>query len=217
MKKFGLLLSLFFLPALSHASLQDPLVAQEKTYVVHFTTAVPANTSLVEFDLISLSTTASLFPHTRTNPGDIGEIDVSEINLVEDKVQTSTITLKLGVMQFVNISTGSVTWFFTRSSAKNGNNTDAVAFNNYPPSFYRCKVIPANTVTNSSVDGTTPWIVSNDIRSGYSGFTTTTTLISPIPAGRVAPRAGDIIMEVSNPDATNVVNIYIDVWYHAEP
>lgn len=212
MKKF-LIAFLVFFPAKLHASIIDEGVTREKTFVVHFTTTVPANAVSV-FNLVSLSTTASLFPHTANNPSDIGEIDVSHINILMDKVATATTTIKVGVCTFVNSSTGSATYFFSRSSQKNVSNTDVVVTANFTPAFYRCKVRSGATATNSLVDGKTPFLLSNDTDSGSSALNSTTLFASP--NGPMFLRPGDIVLKVGT-DATNTVNVIIDVWYHAEP
>lgn len=210
MKKLWLAALVFLFPVISHASIQDEGVTREKTYVVHFTTTVAANTVAV-FDLISLSTTANLFPHTINNPKDIGELDVSHVHILMDKVAAATTTIKVGVMTFVNTSTGSVSYFFTRSSRNNVSNTDAVLTANYTPSFYRLKVYP-----KAAQDGLTPFFVSNEIDSGSAIFNSTTTYQSSILAAGITPKIGDILMKIGT-DATNAVNVIVDLWYHAEP
>lgn len=210
MKKIYLGFFLLLAPLHVHASITDLLVIQEKSVVVHFSTTVSAGNSLALFDLISLSTSTGLFPHL-----DRGEIDISEINLQVDKVSTSTGTAKVGVMTFVNTSTGSATYFYGLSYRNNVSNNGLADMDNFSPTFYRCRVNSGKTAISADKDGLTPFILSNDARTGSGLFASTNTLQSPI--GFVNPRPGDIILEVSNPDVTNSINIIIDIWYHSEP
>ena len=213
MKKFWLAFLLAFIPLKAHAAITDPLVIQEKTVVIHFSTTVPAATTS-NFDLIALSTTPGVFPHT-----DRGEIDISHINVVLDKAASSTGTVRIGVLNFVNSSTGSVSFFYTYSSTKNVSNTALPIPTNFTSAFYRCRVNSGRTSTNTDVDGLTPFILTNEKISGSSVYKSTTVASAqlPSPVGQISPAAGDIIMEVKNLDATNAINVVVDIWYHSEP
>lgn len=212
MKKICLALFLSILPLRVHAFLGDPQVVQEKSNVVHFSTTV-LNATNPAFILISLSTTSDLFPHT-----DRGQINISGINVIVDKVAAATATVRIGVVNFVNTSTGSVTFFYTNPSNRNVSNTGGRDFLNPNSAFYRCKVKPNGTATNVNVDGLTPFILSNEVRSGSSVYrsSATVSLQLPSPAGIMAPKVGDIVMEVLT-DATNPVNVIVDLFYHSEP
>lgn len=207
MKKLWLALFLFF-PLKLQAALTDPEVVQEKTYFIHYSTTVNANTTAA-FDLISLSTTPGLFPHSER-----GEIDISHINITVDKLAASTGTVKLGVVNFVNTSTGSVSFFYTPSFLKNASNTNVFPLNNFYQAFYRCKVLPTTSTTNKDQDGTTPFILTSDKRQGSTIYQNDTPLSSPL--GTASPNAGDIVMEVINNDNANTITINVDIGYHSE-
>lgn len=214
MKKLWLALLLVCVPLKVRAYVAEPEVLQEKTVIVHFSTTVPA-AATANFDLVSLNTSSStLWPHL-----DRGEIDISHVNVMIDKVATSTGTVKLGVCTFVNSSTGTVVFFYTSSFQKNVSNGNLPFPNNFSPAYYRCKVNSGRTATNSDVDGTLPFILSNDRNQGSSAYRSTATLSLQLnsPVGLVQPGIGDIIMEVRNLDPTNSVIIFIEVWYHSEP
>jgi len=205
-----LLLFLFTRPAF--AAITDPQVLQEKTVVVHFSTTVPASANPSAFVLVSLSTPTG-FPHNEH-----GELDVSHINIVIDKLAASTGTVKIGVVNFVNTSTGSVTFFWSRSFLKNVSNTDVTDFHNFSLSFVRCKVNSGATAAVSDKNGTTPYITSNDVRNGSSIYSSTNATVSQLnsPAGIISPGVGDIVMEVVNGDSANTINVVTDVYYHSE-
>lgn len=200
-----------FLGFFSHglnAAITDPQVVQEKTVMVHFSTTVPVSANPAIIDLISLATATGVFPHKET-----GEIDISQINISIDKLAASSGTVKVGVIDFVGSSTGSVTFFDTYSFLRNVNNTFPVINPGYGQAFYRCRVNPpANTLNN----GTTPFILSNDTKNGSTAYTLTTIMASPISAGSVNPRPGDIVLEAVNSDITNTYNIVGDIFYHSE-
>lgn len=193
------------------SAITDEGVTREKTVAIHFSSTVATGVNPTSFILISLSTTTGLFPHT-----DRGEIDISHIGIQLDKLAASTATVKIGVFTMVSPSTSSVTFFFTQSSAKNASNTGPEIFANLTQSFYRCKVKPNPTSTNTLVDGLTPFILSNDFRSGTGIYTSTGTI--PTPTGTsIVPRVGDIMMEIFNSDITNTINVLVDLLYHSEP
>lgn len=224
MRKFLVLFSvlvLFILPKNVHALVTDEGVTREKTVVLHFTTAVPVNTSLsgttvprpMLVDLISLSTTSGLFPHK-----DTGEIDISHFNFNLDKPAASTGTVRLGVITMVSPSTGSVSFFYSFSFQKNVSNNGLPIPMNQTPSFVRCRVNSGMvSTTNFLVDGLTPYILTNETRSGSGLYASTNSVPSPISAGAVLPRVGDIVLEYNNFDAANTIPLNVDIWYHSEP
>ncbi len=212
MKKFVAFLFLAILPSHIHAAITDPQVVQEKSVALYFSTPIAANKNL-SFDLISLSTTTGLFPHL-----DHGEIDISHIDVVMDKIAASTTTVKIGVVNFVNTSTGSVTFFYSKTAVHNVSNTAGTDFLNFTPTFIRCKVKPNNTAISTDVDGLTPYIISNDKISGSTVYNSSATVSMQLPSivGPITPRPGDIVMQVIT-DASNAVNILVNLVYHSEP
>lgn len=209
MKKLWIvaLLALCCAPRRAHAAVTDPEVVQEKTVVVHFSTTVPVSSTGI-FDLVSLGGTG--FPHL-----DRGELDVSYINVSIDKLAATVGSTKVGVVSYTGVSTGTAVYFYGAPFLKNVSNSSNNPMTNSADAFYRCKVISGKTASNSDVDGTTPFILSNDKRQGSTLLASTVSL--PAPTGTVNPRPGDIVMEVTNSDASNTFTVVVDIWYHSEP
>lgn len=212
MKKIWLVVFFALLGALprnAHAWISNPLVGQEKTVLVHFSTTVVAGATSV-FDLVSLGNSGNVFPHT-----DHGELDVSHVNVMIDKIATSTGTVKLGVVNFVNQSTGSATFYYDCAYVRNVTNNSLPFTDYFTPAFMRGKVLSGKTATNTDVDGLTPFIASNEKLSGVTALSGAALLQSPV--GFVNPRAGDLMMQVVNNDSTNSVTVQMEIYYHSEP
>lgn len=221
MKKYLISTFLLLSPLSVRAAITDPLVLQEKTVVLHISTTIAANvnpTSTVSItDLISLSTTAALFPHT-----DTGEIDISAINLYIDKPASSTGSVKIGVVNYISPSSGSVTFVYNNSFIKSSTPTfNSYPFYNYAPGYYQCRVRSNANVATTLKDGSTPYILSTDFVSGstlYTSSTSYSSTINPVLAssGTILARVGDIVMQTTNFDATNSWTIVADIFYHSE-
>lgn len=174
----------------------------DKTVAVKYRHSLAANTSTNTI-LIDLSDTTN-FPHKET-----GQINISSIRVEFDKAAASTGTIKLGVVTYVNSSTGAVTWFYGKESLFNVSNAEPTDILNQSPNFYKLKVRPNGEGTN----GSTPYVLSNDT----SGFVTTfqTDVVLTTPTGTMAaPGLGDIVFQGSSGAATVVINI--EVLYHSE-
>lgn len=216
--RFALLASgLFFFGflRLAHAGqLESDL--RTKTIQLHYTQLVAVNTS-TNIVLISVSST-TYWP----NPtAETGYININNLYIQVDKVAASTSTVKVGVVTYVDTSTGSVKYFAVLSSSKSVSNN----LNNYfyeSDNSFRClKVISATP--NSGFDGTTPFLISNDIVSGSTLFQSDVVLpavdvtnggmFSP-SSGNIAPGLGDIVASIFNPDVTNNIVVTIDMEYH---
>lgn len=216
MKKlaFALLFGLLSFPALGHAELSNPIVNQEKSVTVHFSTTVlkSAGTTPVAFVLVHLSSptfnTTYAFPHNET-----GELDVTEVRVDVDKVATSSGSVKIGVLTFVNQSTGSASFFFDRSFTNNVSNTSTVDEWNLAPAFWRLRIRPKAGAT----EGVTPFFATNDTDNGTTLYQTDVSMQSPLGLSAVFPGRGDIVMEILNKDFTNSITVSVDVVYHSEP
>jgi hypothetical protein len=176
----------------------------DKTVTVRYRLAVAANVSTAAV-VIDLSDTAN-FKHT-----DTGQLNISSIKLDIDKAAASTTTVRLGAVNFVDSSTGSVTWFYAKESGLNVSNSNTVDFLSYVPNFLRLKVNPAAT---TQTDGSTPYLLSNDTTSGSTIYQTDVNLPSPIAAGVSAPGPGDVVMLVTN--GTAAVTVNVEIQYHAD-
>lgn len=201
----GAILSVPFVSK-AHADNDTESTLRDKTVVVHSTITVAANTSTATL-VISLSSNAAVvaggWPHY-----DNGGIDITGIVVEMDKVAASTMTLRFGVVTFVNTSTGSVTWFYNMNQTKNASNSSSDHYFQSENAGIRCKVIP---VVNGT--GTTPYIVSSEKTAGSTTYQTDVNLISPI--GFTAPGRGDIVLEIINNDFTQSVNVDYTILYHS--
>lgn len=157
----------------------------DKMVTARYRINVAANISTAAV-VIDLSDTVN-WPHK-----DRREIRVNSIRLDVDKVSTSTFTAKVGVVNFVQASTGSVTWFRATESSANVSNTNVTDSSNYYPATLRLRVDSAGNAT----DGTTPYLISNDKTSGSTTYQTDVPL--PSTNGNTAPGAGDVILFIQN-------------------
>lgn len=223
-KFFLLLIAGLALCKYSHATITDEGVTREKTVSIFYSTTVANQTgaqSPSRVCLIQLSSTS--WPHLYGGSQDVGEVDLSHIHVDIDKAAASSGTVRLGVITYVNTSTGTVTWFFKKSYTKNVSNTNVSDPENETPSFYRCRVVP---ISGSTVTASTPYILSNEFSTGniYTstgafptpGVILSTVTWAPIPPLTSYLRAGDILMEISNLDSSNSVVINAHLLYHTE-
>lgn len=174
----------------------------DKNVTVRYRLSVAAALSTATI-AIDLSDTTN-WPHKET-----GEINISAIRVDIDKVAASSATVKLGVVNFVNSSTGSVTWFYGREFSKNVSNTDVSHVVNYAPNFMKLRVNPGSNDDN----GTTPYLFSNDTTNGSAIYQNDVFL--PSPLGNDKPGVGDIILAVNNTDYARVIIVSIEIQYHA--
>lgn len=173
----------------------------EKTMTVRYRLSVAANSSTAAV-VIDLSNTVN-WPHKQT-----GQINISSFRLELDKAAASTTTVKIGVMNYVDTSSGSVTWFYAKENGLNASNTGNVDPLAFQPNFIQCKIQPS-TITATS--GATPYMLSNDTTSLSTTYQTDVVL--PTPFGNAAPGFGDIVMSVSN--GTAIVVVEIEIQYHS--
>lgn len=201
MKKILGFLVLMLTGGLAHADLFD--YVRDKSVSVHYNQDIAAAVTSTSVVIIDLSDTTN-WPHK-----DNGAINISSIKIEVDKAAASTTTVRLGVVNFVNTSTGSVTWFYTSGNELNVSNTANVNYASYGEGFLRTKavqgVLPA--------DGTTPYIISNEKTSGSTIYQRDVKLPSLISTG-VLPDTGDIIMDVTKSGAA--ANITIDLIYFSD-
>jgi len=159
------------------------------------------STSAVVIDLSD----STNWPHSET-----GEIRVSWLKVSLDKAAASTETIKLGVVNFVNASTGTVTWFYSLPSGYNVSNTNVVDTINYAPAWLNLRVNPAN----QDDAGTTPYILSNDKTDGSTTYQNDVSL--PTTYGTdAAPGYGDVILYVDNSDAKDI-NVTVEIIYQTK-
>lgn len=175
----------------------------DKAVTVHYRLSVAAGVS-TDTVVISLSST-TVWPHKET-----GEINLDAIRLDVDKVAASSGTVKLGVVNYVDTATGTVTWIWSREFAKNVSNTDVSRFNSYLPCFLKLRVNP----NGYGVDGSLPYIFSSTKAAGSTTFQSDVVIPSPANVS-IAPAVGDLILEVVNSDGTNAIVVTVDLTYHS--
>ena len=171
---------------------------REESMVVNYTapSVVNASTAAIVVDLSD----STNWPHKKT-----AAVNISAISLDVDKVSTSSGTVKLGVVTFVNASTGTVKFFFTKSFNKN------VAKSQYETIKLESGLIRAKVDSN----GLLPYILTNDADTGVTTYQTDV----PLPTANgtsVAPAVGDIVLKVTNADGTNAMVAVAHVQYHTE-
>lgn len=173
----------------------------DKDVMVNYRLAVAATISTAAI-VIDLSDTTN-WPHKET-----GELNISAFRIDVDKTAASTDTVKIGVVNFVDSSTGSVTWVETLEGTSNVSNTNVTEVLNFAPNYLRLRVNPNGPQT----DGLTPFILSNDTTGGSTTYQTDVNLPSAFSAA-TKPGVGDLVVSVVNGAAAIVVNI--QVLYHS--
>lgn len=200
LKRIGLLLvCLSAFVSASHAAFWE-----EDTVLVRYRLSVAAGVSTAAV-VIDLSSNTTTWRHKET-----GEVDLDVVKIEVDKAAASTATVKLGVVNFVNESTGSVTWVYSKERELNVSNTDPRDYFDFRPNSYRLRVDPA-AIPNTN--GSTPYAFSNDTTTGSTTYQTDVNLPSP-STGNVAPGTGDVVLSVSNGTGAIVVNV--EILYHTQ-
>lgn len=199
MKKLWLLLAL--LGATSGIAHADFL--GEEVFTAKYRLSVAANTSTAAV-VIDLSDTTN-FPHKNSR-----ELNIDSLRISVDKVAASTFTVKVGVVNFVNASTGSITWFYSEEGVVNVSNTNVIGFYDYRPDFIRARV---NESSTQDTDGATPYIISNDTTSGSTTYQTDVRLPSMLAAGAI-PARGDLVIFVQTGAGAVVANLKLQ--YHSK-
>lgn len=167
------------------------------------TAAATASTSAV---IIDLSDTTN-YPHKET-----GYVVVDSIRIQVDKAAASTCTVRVGVVNFVNSSTGSVTWFATNENLLNVSNTDndpLLHYGMFPIKLYVTRAATADT------QGGTPFLLSNETTNGSTTYQNDVALPSPILSGSSRPGVGDVVIDI-NKTATAAITFGVEISYHTE-
>lgn len=209
MKKVIGFISLMFLGSfgslvsLVHADLFDMQKGREVE--VYFSSA-SAFLGSTTYMLIDLSDTTN-WPHVQKSGFHITGIDYQI-----DKAAASTTTVRIGVVNFVNASTGSISWFSSYKGDLNASNTNVAPFKDYNDLGIYTKVKAAS---NPDADGSTPFFVTNDKTQGSSAFKLFTN-IPTILGGSAVPAVGDIVIEINKPATATNINYNIRVKYYSE-
>lgn len=178
---------------------------QDRTVTVKYRIALTAAIASTDTVLIDLSDTTN-WPHK-----DTGAINITSIRIDTDKVAASTASVRIGVVNFVDSSTGSVTWFTGKEGDLNASYVDESPFLNLTPCFYKCRV----NNNGASVDGSTPYLFSNFKTSGSTIFQTDVVLPSLATSGSSAPGVGDIVAQIDKTSAA-AATFNIEITYFSE-
>lgn len=202
-KLFGFLILSFMGVGICHADLFD--FTKSKEFTVLFSSQSSTGFSgTTTYTLIKLSDTTN-WPHK-----DTGAIHITSIQTEMDKAAASTSTIRIGVVNYVGASTGSITWLATRRSEQNVSNTNVLFAHDYPDFGIYAKVRPSAT---ANVDGATPGALSTEKSSGVNYILQNTNLPNII-GGSSFPAVGDILIEL-NKGAT-VINYSVRIKYFTE-
>jgi hypothetical protein len=202
MKKLLFLFSFLLLPCLSYAI--SPIDEDDNIRVHYVKYAISSSTNIVLMDLSDITN----YKHKYT-----GNFVISDISLNVERMNTSTGTVKIGVMNFVNASTGSVTYFYEKQLYQVSDSTEIINIHeNYSPSLIRCKVVPSSTV---NTNGSTPYIASNNSTSGSTVFQSDVRLLNSLETN-IFPNVGDIILTVDKGSAGGVLNVSVTAHYHSK-
>lgn len=210
MKKF---LFLAFALIVPHGTLRAGLFdsVADRTVSVNYrlevasgtTATVGTTTNTVVIHLSSTTYNSTAWRHTGTR-----EINISAIRCQIDKVAASTGSLRIGVVNAIDLSSGSVTWFYHKSFEKNASNTGD-DYNNADAAYFKTRV---ENGADQNSDGVTPWLLSSDITSDSTLFQSDVSLGSPV--GGTIPGKGDIVMQVTNRDWANILFVNLEILYH---
>lgn len=181
----------------------------DKTMTVRYRFPVAADINLAVSTnaiakLIDLNDTTN-WPHK-----DTGFINISSIRIEIDKTAASTTTVKIGVVNMVDTSTGSITWFHTVEGVKDVSNTNVIDVESYTPNFICTKT---NVASNTLADGSTPFIASNELTSGTTLIRNSITY-QGVTNGNTMKR-GDIVLGIINGIVAETVTV--EIQYHSMP
>jgi hypothetical protein len=205
MKKLLSFLGLMLLgTSFCHADLFD--LSKSKEYTIHYATlSVAGFSGTTNYILIDLSDTVN-WPHDKT-----GEIHITDVYMNIDKAAASTSEVRLGVVNFVNESTGSVTWFDRYANNLNVSNTPGSIFKSYQDNGINTRVKPSST---PNTDGSTPQILSSQKTSGSTDFQNDVGIYT-ILGTQVFPQRGDIILQITKSGA--VIDYEMVIRYYSMP
>jgi hypothetical protein len=203
LKKAALITAVIFAPLLARANGPYEQTSRDKTMVIHSTrtVSVVSSTHVVLIDLSDIVN----YPHKER-----GEIHIIGYEITVDKLAASTGTLKIGVVDAINFASGTVTFFDRLPFEKSVSNNVVTLKANFEEALINTH---ANGHTpGGNVIGTTPFILSNDRTQQSALFQTDVNL--PSTTGSTFPGLGDIILYLSNGDATNTIDVITKIMYH---
>lgn len=188
---------------LAKAAMAGELKKQQDAVWVHYKTptAVVTSTAVV---LVDISNTAT-YPHKSAGSARIVGWDI-EI----DKVAAGTTTVKMGVVTSVNASSGTVSWFYTKTLEKNVSNST---------NFDDFKLDPSEINTYVSSSGATPFLLTNEkvTLSDAEALEYQNDVAIPSTSGTdTIPAVGDILLRVIG-GGSNTTVVSANVLYYTAP
>ena len=138
-----------------------------------------------------------------------------------DKVAAGTTTVKMGIVTSVNESSGTVRWFYVKTSEKNLSNTNAVDTRILWPATIDGRVVgggPSGLLPGGF--GTTPGFVTGDVVTFADAEALEYQNDVPLPttnSGNVIPQVGDVILRVVGGGSTNPTTVTANLLYYLEP
>lgn len=177
--------------------------SEDDNVLLHYNnTSVTESTNVILVDLSSV---------TAYNTRHTGSINISRIKARIDKTDDSTGTVKIGVLNYVHASTGSVSYFFECPfSNQQPSTTTVVCDELYSPSLIRTDVVPSST---ADTDGSTPYIATTDITSGSSNFQNDVNNYTVLGQNE-KPAVGDLILTLTHGNGGQY-DVVLDVFYHS--
>lgn len=174
---------------------------QDKSISIHLSTTTAASSGAMI--LVDLSST-TVWQHIET-----GQVNISALAVSYDKLAASSCTVRLGVVTRVDASSGTVEWFYSSDSLINVSNTDISRFQNVYEPMYRLRVNGATPVT----DGTTPFLVTNDISTLSTVYQSDVNLTT-VANTSGPPAVGDVVMDYNKPGGATSATIVVDLQYN---
>lgn len=204
MKKLFTFLFLMGVTSICKADLFD--YTKQKEYSIWISSVSPTGFSgTTSYILIDLSDTTN-WPHK-----DKGEIHITSIYSDIDKAAASTSSVRMGVINMVSPSTGSITWFNGIRSGNNVSNTDILF--QYDQTDYGLN-LKINKNATQGINGTTPYLLSTEKTNGSSAINLSTGMPT-IQSGYALPGVGDVIIEFAKAGTAITYNLLIK--YYTQP
>lgn len=162
-------------------------------------------TGTTTYVLIDLSDTVN-WPHKEKKA-----IHITSIQCELDKAAASTTTVRIGVVNYIGVSSGSITWFYDKKGEQNISNTNVDGYQEYPDYGINTKV----NFSTGEFDGTTPYILSTE-KSSLVTYLKLNTFLPTINSTQVFPAVGDILIEFNKSTVQTIINYVIRIKYYSE-
>ena len=176
-------LGLMFLATPVIASYQEP--GEDSVHLHYVNTSITSSSDVIAIELSS---------QTLFNLSQTGYLDINRIRMRIDPVDGSTGTVKLGVVNHINASTGSVSYFFECSFMNHVTYEAPILCEEIYESPLRLKV-DARIQASSHVayEGTTPSLATTNKTTASTKFQSDLTNVD-IFGNYVKPDVGDVIL-----------------------